>query len=333
MDLSNRDEGQGVSVALATYNGEDYLAEQLDSILIQTVPPREIVIFDDGSTDSTMAILEEFAQRVPFTVKIFRNACNLGYVRNFDRVLQACSGSIVFLCDQDDVWFPEKIEGVLKVFSECRRATLVVHDLEFCDRDLVPIGQTKLQRMAQGADIERDYVVGMATAVRGDFLRLCLPIPASVGMAHDRWLHDCAAAVGGKVVLPQVLALYRRHGENATAGKAVNVDYVTGRWSFLWARFREPSRVKALTNVPASALADWLEWKRSVLVQKGYLKPVQIDQLVARERDRTNVLRVRNGLLQLPRWQRLVPVCKLLVSGGYGRFFSWKSALKDLVRR
>lgn len=321
------------SVAIATYNGSRFLREQLDSIIHQTILPNEVIISDDASSDETIEIVESFARSAPFDVKVLRNGANLGYSQNFSRALQACSGDVVFLSDQDDVWLPEKIERVLRCFSERPDAVVVIHDLDYCDEHLVPIGQTKIARMSASGDIARSYVVGMATAIRRGFLQLCLPVPAQPGVAHDRWLHDCALAVNRKVVLNHVLALYRRHGTNATATRAVNVGFVTNRWTFLWARFRESSRIKGLASVPSSPLAAWLGDRRAALVAAGYLSHPEVDTLISRERARSAVVCERHRLLQLPRWQRVRPILTLFRSGGYRDYFSWMSAIKDLLIR
>jgi len=322
-----------VSVAIATYNGARYLREQLISIANQTVLPHEVIISDDGSTDGTLQVVESFAQSAPFVIKILRNEENLGYAQNFSRALQACSGEIVFLCDQDDVWLPYKIEFILADFEKHKNIVLVVHDLEFCTENLVPIGQTKLARMSTDCDIQRDYVVGMATAVRQSFLRLCLPVPNLPGVAHDRWLHDCAWAVGRKFVRNEVLALYRRHAENATGTKSVNVDYVTNRLTFLWARFREPSNIRGMKSIPDSPVASWLLRQRQVLIAAGYLTEPGIDVLICQENLRTDALRERKRILGLPRWRRVWGIAKLLRAKKYQEFFSLWSAIKDLVVR
>ena len=107
-----------VSLVLATYNGEPYLEQQLESIRTQTRVPDEIIIGDDHSTDRTVLILEEYQKAHPeLPIMIFRNGDNLGYRRNFRRLLRDCSGDVIFLCDQDDVWNPEKIEKMAGFFT------------------------------------------------------------------------------------------------------------------------------------------------------------------------------------------------------------------------
>src|SRR5690606_31903339 len=154
-------------VAVATYNGASYLREQLSSIASQTMPPSEVVICDDASSDETIVIAYEFATRSIFDVKVVVNSSNLGYAQNFSKALQSCSGDIVFLCDQDDVWLPTKIEKMMDRFNSDPEVQLLIHDLEFCNERLEPIGQTKIGRMQSVSDINRDFIVGMATAIRG----------------------------------------------------------------------------------------------------------------------------------------------------------------------
>ena len=100
------------SVALCTYNGEKYLKEQLDSILSQEIPVDEIVICDDCSTDETTLIIKEYESQFPNVFCVFINAENLGYVRNFEKALSFCTGEIIFLCDQDDLWRKDKTQKI-----------------------------------------------------------------------------------------------------------------------------------------------------------------------------------------------------------------------------
>ena len=97
-----------ISIAMSTYNGGKYLQEQLDSFLAQTSLPDELVITDDCSTDNTLEIIQAFAAMAPFEVRWEQNEKNLGYTGNFNQALMKTTGDLVFLSDQDDVWFPEK---------------------------------------------------------------------------------------------------------------------------------------------------------------------------------------------------------------------------------
>ena len=98
------------SVAMCTYNGARFVAEQLESVAAQTRPPSELVVCDDRSTDGTARLVEQFAARAPFPVRLFVNERNLGSTANFGRAVTLAEGDLVALCDQDDVWRPEKLE-------------------------------------------------------------------------------------------------------------------------------------------------------------------------------------------------------------------------------
>ena len=107
-----------ISVALCVYNGGWCLAEQLASIVAQTHPIDELVVCDDCSTDNTLEMLESFSQTVSFPVRIYKNTQQLGSTKNFEKCLQLCQGDIIFLCDQDDAWLPEKVAKQVRFLQE-----------------------------------------------------------------------------------------------------------------------------------------------------------------------------------------------------------------------
>src|SRR5439155_19776206 len=119
-----------------------HLQEQLDSFVRQTRLPDELVVCDDGSSDETVLILERFQKRAPFPVRIFRNAANLGPSQNFGKAIALCQGDIVFLSDQDDFWFPEKLETVGKVICSSSSNVYVINNTEIVDGALNPTGIT-----------------------------------------------------------------------------------------------------------------------------------------------------------------------------------------------
>jgi len=126
---------KAISVALCTYNGAAFLPEQLDSILGQHLPPNEIIICDDGSTDDTLSILEQYRQKHPAVIKVFNNKQQLGSVKNFEKAINLCSGDIIFLCDQDDIWFPHKTVSVVNIFNRRPDIMAVSHNLQICLAD------------------------------------------------------------------------------------------------------------------------------------------------------------------------------------------------------
>lgn len=316
---------------MTTYNGSKFIYDQLLSISNQTIRPDEIVVCDDASTDNTVNILMSFSKKVNFPIKIIKNKFNIGYSNSFNKALSLCEGEIVFICDQDDFWFREKIEKVLNCFENNIGIVLVIHDVMFCREDLSPIGQTKINRIKSFTNVENDYVVGMATAIKRDFLQLCLPIPNLSGISYDRWLHDCARVIKKKFVLNSVLAYYRRHSENVTSNSSINANHTTSKISLLWAKFRESSNVKNIKYFESSQLASWIIKKKDWIVMNDYLSESEVINIISSEESKLAILRERSRILKLPRWKRGLAILKLLSIGGYTYFFGWKSAIKDLL--
>src|SRR5215211_1230053 len=128
-----------ISIAMCTYNGAGFLTAQLESITAQSRRPDEIVICDDGSTDQTKTLLENFAQASPVPVSLKFNQQNLGSIKNFEQAIRLCSGDIIVLSDQDDVWKKDKLEKIEQAFHSNPTAGLVFSDAEIVDEDLEPL--------------------------------------------------------------------------------------------------------------------------------------------------------------------------------------------------
>ena len=212
-----------ISVALCTYNGALYLQEQLDSIAQQTRLPDELVACDDGSSDATPAILEAFAAGSPFPVRIHRNPVNLGSTKNFEQAVRLCQGEIIALCDQDDLWLPEKLAKIEAKFAD-KNVGLVFTDAEVVDGDLKPLGirlwdayfPVKAQRRmkagkAFSVQLDCNVVTGATMAFRSDLRNIVLPIPSNISLIHDGWIALVIAAVYKLAFLPEPLILYRQH--------------------------------------------------------------------------------------------------------------------------
>jgi glycosyltransferase involved in cell wall biosynthesis len=159
---------EGVSIAMATFNGERFLAAQLSSLVSQTVKPLELVVCDDRSTDSTYTMLQAFAKEAPFPVRLFQNDANVGYRSNFARAGSLCRGSFIFFCDQDDIWRKDKIARVLEYFATSDSLT-VSHDLRvFFEDGRPPIGSyfEWIFARAQCEGLRHGFSLGTHRAVR-----------------------------------------------------------------------------------------------------------------------------------------------------------------------
>ena len=129
------------SVAVCTYNGEQYIAEQLWSIISQTQSVDEIVICDDRSSDGTIPVINEIQANTSIPVRLYINEVNLGCRANFQKAIGLCTGDIIFLSDQDDIWVPDKVEKIIKWFESNNDKEVVFTDGTFIDAAGKPYAQ------------------------------------------------------------------------------------------------------------------------------------------------------------------------------------------------
>lgn len=213
-----------VSIALCTYNGEKYLSEQLNSYLLQTRLPDELIICDDCSTDSTTSILNSFKKRASFSVLINRNEKTLGSTGNFEKAISLCSGDIIFLSDQDDVWMPEKIEEIVVVFEKTPETGLIFSNADLVDENLnsynislwdknFPVSEQHKAEKGRMAEVllTKNVACGATAAFRANYKNFFSPIPVHLSMIHDGWIAFIAASLSGTQYLPQKLIAYRQH--------------------------------------------------------------------------------------------------------------------------
>jgi len=205
-----------VSIALCTYNGAAYLNEQLQSLLAQTYANLEIVVVDDCSKDSTWEILTGYASTYP-QFKVYQNEQNLGFVKNFEKAATLCNGDLIALCDQDDIWHPEKIALQVDAIGN---NILIYHDSEFIHQDGTPMGTKISDRMNlyRGDQPEAflffNCVSGHEIMMKRRLLDEALPLKE--GYFHDWWLAYVATNIGSIDFLPQALVQYRQHDKSDT---------------------------------------------------------------------------------------------------------------------
>lgn len=225
-----------ISIAVATYNGARFLHEQLDSFSRQTRLPDELVVSDDGSSDATVGILEQFCTRTSFDMFVFRNDNNLGYAGNFNRALTECTGDLVFLADQDDWWFTEKMAQMVRWAEDLPSVAIFACDAELTDARLTPSGRSKRKQIEALGLPESSFVMGCCLAIRREFLDLVLPIPAEAS-AHDTWLVELADRFGLVERRGEILQYYRQHGKN-TSDFSANTIATIGpmRRALLWVK-------------------------------------------------------------------------------------------------
>ncbi|MEM7166201.1 MAG: glycosyltransferase family 2 protein [Planctomycetota bacterium] len=242
-----------ISVALATYNGEPYLRAQLDSIFSQSYSELEVVAVDDGSTDATVAILEEYAAKYP--LEIHRNAENLGFVRNFEKAVSLCRGDFVALADQDDIWYPQKLERLRPLLDD---NLLVYSDADLIDEHGASLGTTLRDlygglRFVRGSHprsfLLAECVSGNTMVMRRELLDHALPIPDGVPY-HDIWISFVASARGTIDYVDSSLLQYRRHTESITVDQAARESEDTPR-NWFRKRARAVTRLQTMAACPS----------------------------------------------------------------------------------
>ncbi|PJJ61725.1 glycosyltransferase family 2 protein [Compostimonas suwonensis] len=330
-----------VSVALCTHNGARFVGEQLRSILGQTLPPSEIVVSDDASSDGTLdvvrAVLAEFAQTDAATsvaVTILENERPLGVTKNFERAVRATSGQLVALSDQDDVWRDDKLARVRQLFDDDPGLLLLGTDARLVDEAGRPLGLTvfeglylsgeELSALRGDADtggedaaralVRRNLLTGATVVFRRTLLETALPFPAE--WVHDEWLAMMAALLGGVRIVEEPLIDYRQHGANQIGVRAPTFAYRVRR-------MLEPrgDRNRKLA-VRSRVLLERTRERRDV--------PAPLHELLARKAEFEAV----RAELPANRLARVPAVLRLFRTGDYGRLASQGSGdvLRDLLQ-
>ncbi|QSF44109.1 glycosyltransferase family 2 protein [Paenibacillus tianjinensis] len=317
-----------ISIALCTYNGGEYLLEQLDSISSQSRLPDELVICDDCSTDSTVAIINGFRNRVSFKVNLFINQFQMGSTKNFEKAIGYCTGDIIFLADQDDVWNENKIQDIEMEFYRNSNLCAVFTNAEIVDQDLNFMGydlwksvgfsqksQKEFDKYPERILLKQNVVTGATMAFRGELKKSLLPI-------HDNWVHDAwisiiVAVMKDKEIkaLDKRLIKYRQHANNQLGALKKDI--------FSEIEISKNKNVKKGKNVDFLALIEFLKPKQKLLKREG------LTQLTEKNRH----LEHRNKLHP----EIVVRVWKVFLEAMSGRYFrfsrGWKSILRDIRYR
>ncbi len=215
-----------VGIAMCVYNGERFLSQQLESIATQDILPSSMVVFDDGSTDGTWTSLKMWAANAPFPVQVQRNREKLGVVRNFEQACSLLDTELVFLADQDDIWYPHKVRTFVDAFTDDSQLMLLHSDADLIDGTGQRLGRRLLETLLVTADerelvekglawqvyAKRNLVTGAACAFRRELLDFARPF--SQLWLHDEWLAFHAALLGRVRMWSEPVMAYRLHGSN-----------------------------------------------------------------------------------------------------------------------
>jgi glycosyltransferase involved in cell wall biosynthesis len=319
-----------ISVAMCTYNGSRYLAEQLESIATQTRLPCELVICDDRSSDSTHEIVRKFAETAPFEVRLIVNPENLGstkkgVTRNFEKASGLCSGEFIAMCDQDDVWLPEKLEKLASALESKPGAGAVFSNARIIDSQSRPTGATlsEANGFTQGEDerlkggqvlpvlLSMTKVYGCTLMVRAELLRKMLPVPSS--WWFDAWVACMSAVVMGLEYVPEPLFCYRVHPTQQVGASVATLS-------------------ERMKNLRSSAQDYWKDSEpqlKELYERLEQLGDARMEPYLRYLRGRLALLMMRASLPE----NRLLRMGKILPQAqNYHRYFNgWKSIVKDLV--
>ncbi|MFN8050242.1 MAG: glycosyltransferase family 2 protein [Acidimicrobiales bacterium] len=245
-----------VSVVLATFNGERYLQQQLDSLRQQWRTPDELIVVDDGSTDRTLQLVRRFAEQAPFRVVVMDRPQHRGTNETFGEAISLATGDVIVTCDQDDRWYPDKISLLVESLEAQPDAFIAFSDAGLIDAEgrsigrsrwrvagFSPIEQAAMSRDPLGQMLARRVMSGCTAAIRAELVPAVLPVPKPMHpslneIMYDHWISLVAAAAGPIVMVPRQLVDYRIHPSQQIGIPGLTVRRWAPRTSLRLAQFR-----------------------------------------------------------------------------------------------
>lgn len=280
---------------MASYNGEEYICEQIDSILSQTLQQFELVVCDDCSTDSTWKILQNYSA-TDSRIRIFQNEGNIGFKNNFAKAISLTKGEYIALCDQDDIWERDHLEQLLNHLGNkmiaCGDSLLV--DSQNHSLNMTLSYQQSFDFVSDD-DMKKAYSLfyfrspfqGAGMLIRREFFEMALPIPQQIPY-HDVWFSELSCFYGGMNYFKKVITRYRQHNKNVT-GSRIQRRPKFGTW------LRKILRGKYLQDRSYAALQILQRINDLTEEQRHFLENV----ILHGERKKTFCGRVLNSLFEL----------------------------------
>lgn len=322
--------GHRISVAMCTYNGGEFLAEQLQSIMSQTRPADELVICDDGSTDETLDIVARHADTMKVAVKVKRNSRRLGPSANFEQAMSLCRGEIVVLSDQDDVWRSDKLRVLSEVLEANPNAGYAFSDAAVIDEkgrlihrslwEHVGFDLRKRAAFSRGpagqvwALLRGNVVTGATMAVTGQMRRKLSPTPGL--WVHDEWMAFSSSVIGIRgAPVEEPLIRYRQHRRQAIGVRRLGI--VTAIW-------------RALVDEPRMYEAWLRKWRAAEGLLRG---TAGLDREAwALLEKKVDHVALRTQLSRQPRHRRWAAIAEEIARGGYHACSDgWWAAIKDCL--
>ena len=317
-----------ISIAMATYNGANFLQKQLDSFLSQTRQPDELVVCDDGSSDDTLSILERFRQTAPFAVRIYRNAVNLGFTKNFEQALTKVRETWYSFRIRTTSGFQRRSRFVEEIFLANPDKLLVIHDGRLVDEHLVGHGATKFSQVTAAYGSPDFIVMGALTAVRKELLACALPVPEGM-LGHDVWLHNIARLLDSRCVIDKELQLIVRHGANTSGWIGSSVEKIN-KWD-LWRYEFKTSPATSYSDRVFINEASQARLNKILDGDNSYSREI-VEKSLSHLRKELEALRYRDRLAN-SNWFKQKAMClRMWLRGDYRYFNGVRSFMRDLVR-
>jgi len=327
-----------LSVCVCTYNGAKYLREQLQSIKHQSQIPDEVIIADDGSTDRTLDLINEFASEVTFAVKIIRSDGDpLGVTKNFERALNVVTGEIIVLSDQDDIWHVDRLRQIIRVFVKYPKVAYLFSNASIIDHqgkphidslwDRIGFGGKRAAEFQHGNQLSAllcgdNFTYGMSMAIQHKILDKILPINSqSVFFTHDVWIAVVLSALGHHgFAVQECLVSYRQH-----------TDQIAG------AGHRKVNQLRSVYN--SLKAPRYFDCELPLALNEAALRVKQLapstlgnNSAVELILGKAEHLRRREAASKINFSRRLLLISKELFTGRYNKFSnSIGTALRDLI--
>jgi glycosyltransferase involved in cell wall biosynthesis len=322
-----------VSIAIATFNGEKFIRDQLDSIINQTLIPNEIVICDDSSSDDTFSIVKNYARNFKSIVcfKIFKNETNLGYTANFERAMSLCKGELILLCDQDDFWLPTKVETIVHLAKSHPEYYVFVNNAELTDHDLNPLNIFTIDQYRISNKSLETYKLGCCCSIRKDYLSKLFPFPKKI-VGHEEWVVGIAEILKKKYIHHEVLQFYRRHDSNVSDTSISHKKKFNFSSLFIYQlKFYIDILInsRALNSDNGIFVYDSLY---ILLIKFSFIDRDLLFQYITKNKKRIEFQKLRKDIRPLPKWRKSILILILLIKGKYSYASGFKSAALDFIQ-
>ena len=320
-----------ISIAMTTCNGENFLTHQLNSFISQSRLPDEVVICDDASSDNTLKLLKDFRESSPFEVRIHQNKTRLGLDRNFEKTLSLCNGDIIFLSDQDDIWYRDKVKIVSEYFASNPSVDIIINNADYAEaaagKDL-EISRVTVMEKALHYGGKDAHLAGACSALRRRYINFLIPFPTSIPQ-YDVYINRWSSILNNKKLLKETLQLWRIHHSNSSNSSEMISSKIESLFSRYWNKRNDRPINTYIQNIS--------QYKLMLLELNIKQRQLSRLPLASSANDITKILNAiivanahRRDLVK-GRFFLKLKIISIMVFRNYYKYFKgWKSFMKDV---